>query len=119
MNYEYRIISLKLSQWAALLLIAVHRRFIISRSSVRIFLLLTSVFCLLTPAFAGTHVTGVYSVGASPAVMATVNGNSEYGLVFAQRNMTVTYNNIIYNNNVVTAYFDVNGNLNEDRKSVV
>ncbi|HEV2349017.1 MAG TPA: hypothetical protein VG028_04125 [Terriglobia bacterium] len=70
-------------------------------------------FCLLTPAFAGTHVTGVYSVGASPAVMATVNGNSEYGLVFAQRNKSITYNNILYVNNVVTAYFDLNGNLND------
>ena len=56
--------------------------------------------------------TGVYSVGASPAVMATVNNNSEYGLVFAQRNKTVTYNNILYANNIATAYFDVNGNLN-------
>lgn len=75
--------------------------------------LLVSAFCLLPSAFAGTHVTGVYSVGASPAVMATVNGNSEYGLVFAQRNKTVTYNNILYGNNIVTAYCDVNGNLND------
>ncbi|HEV2231901.1 MAG TPA: hypothetical protein VGV68_00700, partial [Terriglobia bacterium] len=52
-------------------------------------------------------------MGASPAVMATVNGNSEYGLVFAQRNKTVTYNNILYGNNIVTAYCDVNGNLND------
>jgi hypothetical protein len=77
------------------------------------FCLLTSVFCLLTPAFAGTHVAGVYSVGSSPAVMATVNGNSEYGLVFAQRNKSITYNNVLYVNNVVTAYFDLNGNLND------
>lgn len=77
------------------------------------FFLLTSVFGLLTSAFGNTHVNGVYSVGASPAVMATVNGNAEYGLVFAQRNKSITYNNVLYGNNVVTAYFDLNGNLND------
>jgi hypothetical protein len=86
---------------------------LVTRHCYSAFCLLLSAFCFLPSAFAGTHVTGVYSVGASPAVMATVNGNSEYGLVFAQRNKTVTYNNILYVNNVVTAYFDVNGNLND------
>jgi hypothetical protein len=84
-----------------------------NRLLARLSFLLAPLFLALSPAFAATHVTGVYSVGSNPSVMATVNGNSEYGLVFAQRNKSITYNNVLFVNNVVTAYFDASGNLND------
>ncbi len=77
------------------------------------FCLLLSAFCFLPSAFANTQVTGVYSLPANPVVMTTVNGNPEYGLIFAQRNKPVTYNGTLYFNNVVNAYLDVNGNIND------
>lgn len=77
------------------------------------FCLLLSAFCFLPSAFANTQVTGVYSLPANPVVMTTVNGNPEYGLIFAQRNKPVTYNGTLYFNNVVNAYLDANGNVND------
>ncbi len=82
----------------------------LARSTV---LLLTSVFCLLTPSFAATHVTGTYSLGVNPSVMATVNGTAEYGLVFVQRSKLVTYNNVQYGTQVTEGYLDANGLLND------
>jgi hypothetical protein len=76
-------------------------------------LLLTSVFCLLTPAFSATHVTGTYDLGANPSVVATVNGNPEYGLVFVQRNKPVSYAGVQYGLQVLDGYLDVNGELND------
>ncbi len=79
------------------------------RSSV----LLASVFCLLTSARAATHVTATYDIGQNPRVMATVNGQPQYGLVFAQRNKPVTYNSVEYGTTVIYGYLDVNGALND------
>jgi hypothetical protein len=76
-------------------------------------LLLISVFCLLTPSFAATHVTGTYNLGANPTVMATVNGTAEYGLVFVQRSKLVTYNNVQYGTRVAQGYLDASGQLND------
>lgn len=81
------------------------------------FCLLTSVFCLLSvgrrTAFAGTHVTGAYNLGANPVVMATVNGTQEFGLVFVERSKLVTYNNVQYGTEVSNGYLNVNGFLND------
>lgn len=81
------------------------------------FCLLTSVFCLLSvgrrTAFAGTHVTGAYNLGANPVVMATVNGTEEFGLVFVERSKLVTYNNVQYGTEVSNGYLNVNGFLND------
>jgi hypothetical protein len=68
---------------------------------------------LVTPAPAATHITGTYDLGANPRVMTTVGGTPEYGLVFAQRNKAVTYNNIEYGTNVVKGYLNVGGQLND------
>jgi hypothetical protein len=87
--------------------------FIIHHSSFRILFLLTSVFWLLTPSFAATHVIGAYSIPPNSVVMTTVNGNAEYGLIFAQRNKPVTYKGTLYFNNVVNSYLDINGNIND------
>jgi hypothetical protein len=88
--------------------------FIVHRSSF-IVALLASGFWLLTPAAlrAATHVTGTYDLGANPRVMATVNGTPEYGLVFAQRNKPVTYNNIEYGPSIVKGYLNASGQLND------
>jgi hypothetical protein len=85
----------------------------LKRLAFRCGLLLTSVFWILTPAFAGTHVTGTYSLGTNPSVMATVNGTPEYGLVFVQRNKSVNYGGVQYGPQVLNGYLDVNGNLND------
>jgi hypothetical protein len=77
------------------------------------FCLLISNFCLLPSAFAATHVTGAYGLGSNPSVMATVNGTPEYGLLFIQRNKLVTYNNVQYGTQVVNAYLDASGQLND------
>ena len=71
----------------------------------------TSYFPLL--AFAGTHVTATYDLGANPRVMATVNGTPQYGLVFAQRNKRVTYGEVEYGPSVVKGYLNSSGQLND------
>jgi len=76
-------------------------------------LLLTSVFWLLTPAIAATHVTGTYDLGQNPHVMVTVNGIPEYGLVFAQRNKQVTYGGVEYGPSVLKGYLNADGKLND------
>jgi len=68
---------------------------------------------LVTAAFAGTHVTATYDLGANPRVMATVNGTPQYGLVFAQRNKRVTYGEVEYGPSVVKGYLNSNGQLND------
>jgi len=78
-----------------------------------VFFLLTSVFCLLTPAFAATHVTATYDLGQNPRVMVTVNGTPQYGLVFAQRNKRVTYGDVEYGPSVVKGYLNASGQLND------
>lgn len=75
--------------------------------------LLASAFWLPAPAFAGTHVTATYDLGANPKVMATVGGTAEYGLVFVQRNKAVTYNGVQYGMQVEDGYLDAGGNLND------
>jgi len=77
------------------------------------FLLLTPFFFLLAPAFAATHVTATYDLGANPRVMATVNGTPQYGLAFAQRNKQITYGGVEYGPSVVKAYLDASGQLND------
>lgn len=76
-------------------------------------LLLTSAFWLLTPSFAATHVTASYDLGPSPKVMATVGGTPQYGLVFAQRNKSVSYNGIQYGATRLQGYLDAAGQLND------
>jgi hypothetical protein len=68
---------------------------------------------LVTAAFAGTHVTATYDLGANPRVMATVNGTPQYGLVFAQRNKRVTYGEVEYGPSVVKGYLNSSGQLND------
>jgi hypothetical protein len=75
--------------------------------------LLTSDSWLLTSAFAATHVTATYDLGANPRVMATVNGTPQYGLVFAQRNKLVIYGGVEYGPSVVKGYLDASGQLND------
>jgi hypothetical protein len=65
------------------------------------------------PAFAATHVTATYDVGQNPRIMATVNGQPQYGLVFAQRSKPVTYDNVEYGITVIYGYLDANGELND------
>ncbi|MFB3921599.1 MAG: hypothetical protein ACE145_07745 [Terriglobia bacterium] len=89
------------------------KKFIVHRSSLLVPLLLFTVHCSLSTSFAATHVTGTYDLGANPRVMATINGNVEYGLVFAQRNKAVTYNGVEYGPSVVKGYLNANGQLND------
>ena len=51
------------------------------------------LFCSLS-AFAATHVTAAYDLGSNPHVMTTVGAQPQYGLVFVQRNKSVTYNSV-------------------------
>ncbi len=85
-----------------------HFRFPISA-----FLLLVTCHSSLVTAFAATHVTGTYNLGANPAVMATINGTPEYGLIFVQRNKLVTYSGVQYGTQVENAYLDASGQLND------
>jgi hypothetical protein len=64
-------------------------------------------------AAAATHVTGTYSLGANPRVMATVGGQPQYGLVFAQRSRLITYQNVQYGAQVISGYLDAQGRLND------
>lgn len=64
-------------------------------------------------AYAATHVTATYDLGPSPRVMATVNGQPQYGLVFAQRSGAVTWNNVQYGTQVLAGYLDAQGRLND------
>ena len=75
--------------------------------------LLVTCHLSLATAFGATHVTGTYSLGENPTVMATVNGTPEYGLVFVQRSKLVTYNNVQYGTQVTEGYLEVNGQLND------
>jgi hypothetical protein len=75
--------------------------------------LVTCHLSLVTSAFAATHVTGTYDLGANPHVMATVNGTPEYGLIFVQRNKPVTYNGVQYGTQVIPGYLDSSGQLND------
>ncbi len=76
-------------------------------------LFLASYFCLLTPAFAATHVTATYGLPANPAVMATVNGTPEYGLIFVERNEAVTWNAVEYGKTTIEGYLNASGQLND------
>ena len=76
-------------------------------------LLLFTVHCPLSTAIAATHVTATYDLGTSPQVMTTVSGQPQYGLVFAQRNKTVTYSSVEYNPSVVKGYLNAGGQLND------
>jgi hypothetical protein len=50
--------------------------------------------------------------------MTTVGGQPQYGLVFAQRNKTVTYNSVEYNPSVVKGYLNASGQLNNGAGSL-
>jgi len=76
-------------------------------------LLLVTCHLSLVTAFAATHVTATYDLGANPHVMATVNGTPQYGLVFAQRNKPVTYGGVEYGPSVVKGYLNSSGQLND------
>lgn len=88
-------------------------KFIVHRSSSLVFLL-ASGFWLLTsaPLCAATHVTATYDLGANPQVMTTVSGQPQYGLVFAERNKSVTYNSVEYSPSAVKGYLNASGQLN-------
>ena len=88
------------------------KNFILLCASVSLWLL--AVF----PASAATHVTATYDIGQNPRVMATVNGQPQYGLVFAQRNKLVTYNSVEYGITVIYGYLDVNGALNDGSENL-
>jgi len=75
--------------------------------------LVTCHLSLVTDAFGATHVTATYDLGANPRVMATVGGQPQYGLVFAQRNKAVTYQNVEYGPSVVKGYLNASGQLND------
>jgi hypothetical protein len=74
---------------------------------------LLSSFCFLPSAFAGTHVTATYDLGANPLVMTTVSGTAEYGLIFIQRNEAVSYGGVEYGRPVLEGYLDAGGSLND------
>jgi hypothetical protein len=78
-----------------------------------VFCLLTSIFFLLPPAFAQTHVTATYGLPAGAQVMTTVGGTPEYGLIFIQRNEAVTYNNVQYGKQTLEGYLNASGLLND------
>jgi len=89
-------------------------KFIIHHSSFIVALLLVTCHSsLVTLALAATHVTATYDLGANPRVMTTVGGQPQYGLVFAQRNKAVTYNQIEYGPSVVKGYLNASGALND------
>lgn len=85
----------------------IFRSYAVLCTSVSLWLILPS------GAFGATHVTATYDLGANPLVMTTVNGQPQYGLVFAQRNKTVTYNSVEYNPSVVKGYLNASGQLND------
>ncbi len=64
-------------------------------------------------AAAATHVTATYDLGANPQVMTTVGGQPQYGLVFAQRNKSVTYGSVEYAPGLVKGYLNASGVLND------
>jgi hypothetical protein len=74
---------------------------------------LVAALWFLAPAFAGTHVTATYGLGANPSLVTTVNGTAEYGLVFVKRNEPVTWNGSQYGTLVAEGYLDANGALND------
>jgi len=86
---------------------------LVLRSSFVVFLFLCTVHYPLSAAIAATHVTATYDLGTSPQVMTTVGGQPQYGLVFAQRNKTVTYNSVEFNPSVVKGYLNAGGQLND------
>jgi hypothetical protein len=67
----------------------------------------------LTTGHAATHVTATYDLGANPQVMTTAGGQPQYGLVFAQRNKSVTYNSVEYSPSIVAGYLNASGQLND------
>jgi hypothetical protein len=79
---------------------------------------LVSLWLASGSTWAATHVTGTYSLGTNPSVMATVNGTPEYGLVFIQRSKLVTYNGVQYGTQVSEGYLDLNGALNDGAGSL-
>ncbi len=76
-------------------------------------MLVTCHLALVTRAFGATHVTGTYDLGANPRIMTTVGGMPEYGLIFAQRNKSVTYNNVEYGPSTVKGYLNSSGQIND------
>ena len=90
------------------------KSFIVQRSAFIVaFLLVTCHSSLVTAARAATHVTATYDLGANPQIMTTVGGQPQYGLVFAQRNKSVTYNSVEYTSSVVKGYLNASGQLND------
>ena len=82
-------------------------------STVYPLIILVTCHLSLATSLAATHITGTYSLGANPAVMASVNGTAEYGLVFIQRSKLVTYNSVQYGTQVAQGYLNATGQLND------
>ena len=81
--------------------------------ALRAVVLLASYFCFLTSASAQTRVTATYGLPQGAQTMTTVGGTAEYGMVFIQRNASVSYNNLQYGKPMLEAYLNAAGQLND------